>query len=454
MRESESPLRQAEAEIHPQRPRELAMSAAWHGALTRAFETTDGARIDVIFHGHWSHGFGPDFVDAMIESANAGLQNGAVEIHTKSSDWYRHGHHLDPRYNTVVLHVVSIVDVAETRRADGKLIPTAVLNIPDAVLFGIDQRLPDIWSELGGSVCADDLARREPERIRNAILRLGDIRLNDRVQRHEGALATEPASSIMLRALFDAFGFSENRLPMMELADALIRHGIRDRLHSVSPADRFDYAATLLLGLSGFLPMSPPDGHVSLLDPAHLHWIEARWHSLAPDLYETPLSPTRWTRARTRPANHPVARLVTAATMLATTGGDPFGVLIEGLRCGADLSQSFRTLCSAEGRPALGAARSVAITASVILPVALAYARDIGDPELEDAASRAWASLPTSEWSRPAKRALAQAAGTAPIKRLGERGIQGLLHLDRALCTPRRCYECPIAAEVVRDRQS
>ena len=454
MRESGSPLQESEAEFHPQRPRELAMSAAWHGALTRTFETIDGDRIDVVFHGHWSHGFGPDFADAMIDSASAGLQTGAVEIHTRSSDWYRHGHHLDPRYNTVVLHVVSIVDGDETRRADGKLVPTAVLNVPDAVLFGIDQRLPAIWSELGGSVCADELARREPERIRKAILRLGDVRLDDRVRRHEGALATTPASSIMLRALFDAFGFSENRLPMTELADALIRHEIGLRLQSVSSADRFDYAAALLLGLSGFLPMSPPDAHVSHLEPAHARRIEARLHSLAHELQETPIAPTQWTRARTRPANHPVARLVTAATMLAATGGDPFGVLIEELRCGADLPRSFRTLCSAEGRPGLGSARAVAITASVILPIALAHARDIGDPELEDAASRSWAALPASEWSRPARRALAQAAGTAPIKRLGERGIQGLLHLDRALCTPRRCYECPIAAEVVRDRQS
>lgn len=429
------------------------MSAAWHGALMRSFKTTGGARIDVVFHGHWSHGFGPDFNDAILDDGNGGLQSGAVEIHTKSSDWYGHGHHLDPRYNSVVLHIVSIIDTAETRRADGKLVPTAILNVPDAVLFAIDQRLPEIWSELGGSVCAEDLARREPERIRNAILRLGDVRLNDRVQRHEGAMALEHPSSIMLRALFDAFGFSENRPPMIELANALIRHGIGNRLAAVPTADRFDVAAAFLLGLSGFLPMSPRDADVSLLEPDRIRLVEDRWRTIAPGIDEAPIAPTRWTRARTRPANHPVARLVTAATLLDATAGDPFGVLIEELRRGDDVARSFRMLCSAARRPALGAGRAVAIASSVILPIALAYARDIGDPELEDAASRAWAALPPSEWSRPAKRALAQAAGAAPIRHLGERGMQGLLHLDPALCTPRRCYECPIAAEVVRDRQ-
>ncbi len=446
-------LRAIEEEQRAQRPRELAMSAAWHGGLTRTIETIDGARIQVVFHGHWSHGFGPDFTDAMMDAGNGDLYTGAVEIHTKSSDWYGHGHHTDPRYDTVVLHIVSIVDTRETRRADGKLVPTAILNVPDAVLFAIDQRLPDIWKELGGSVCAEDVALREPERIRSALLRLGDVRLNLRAQRIESALAREHASPIALRALFDAFGFSENRPPMTELADTLIRHGVQSRMQSLDPPERFDHAAALLFGLSGFLPMAPRDAHVSLLDPDQIHRIETRWRALAPQLGETPIPPTRWTRARTRPANHPVARLATAATMLDATVGDPFGVLIEEIRSGADLVRSFRSLCSAERRPALGAARAVAITSSVILPIALADARDIGDPELEDAASRAWAVLPASEWSRPDKRALVQAAGAAPLKSLGERGIQGLLHLDRALCTPRRCYECPIAAEVVRDRQ-
>jgi len=444
---------QLDPERHSQRPRELAMSAAWHGGLARSVETIDGSRIDVVFHGHWSHGFGPDFSDALIDFGDGLLESGAVEIHTRSSDWNLHGHHVDPRYNSVILHIVSKSDSSETRRADGKIVSTAILNVPDAVLFAIDQRLPEIWTDLGGPVCAEDVALRHPDRIRNAILRLGDRRLNDRVGRYEGELVREPASEIMLRALFDAFGYSENRPPMVELADMLIRLVIRDRIRMVIPRDRFAFAASLLLGLSGFLPISPQDAHFSGLDRDQLLEIESRWQVISPQLGEAPIAATRWTRARTRPANHPVARLVAAATLLDVTAGDPFRVLIDEIRSGADLPQSFRSLCSSECRRPLGQARAVAITGSVILPIALAHARHIGDADLEDAASRSWATLPTSEWSRPAKRALTQAAGAAPVNKLGERGIQGLLHLDRMLCTPRRCFECPIAAEVVRDHQ-
>ncbi|HEV2072935.1 MAG TPA: DUF2851 domain-containing protein, partial [Thermomicrobiales bacterium] len=83
---------------------------------------------------------------------------------------------------------------------------------------------------------------------------------------------------------------------------------------------------------------------------------------------------------------------------------------------------------------------------------ALAWAAHSEDAGLEDAASQAWVSLTHAEWTRPAKRALRQVTGGPSLRDLGERGHQGLLHLDRTLCTPGRCYECPIAAEVIRDQ--
>ena len=97
--------------------------------------------------------------------------------------------------------------------ADGKLVPVAVLTISDEVLFQIDARLPEIWSRLGGSVCADGLAISAPQRLRRAIHHLGDTRLNERVTRFEGELTVSPPNDILLLAIFDAFGYSENRSP-------------------------------------------------------------------------------------------------------------------------------------------------------------------------------------------------------------------------------------------------
>lgn len=426
------------------------MSAAWNGGLTRSLVTTTGDRCEVIYGGAWSHGFGPDFTGAMIDCGPSGVRTGDVEIHIDAADWGRHGHHLDPRYNGVILHVVARHDGRETRRADGATVPIAILDVPDAALFAIDQELPDIWSTLGHSVCAGDLALREPARLRAAFLHLGDRRFDERVSCYQGELAIDPLPTLMLRGLFDAFGYSENRVPMRTLFDMLHESALLGEIPLLSGSSPLSGTTALLLGAAGFLPLSPGDAHFAGLEADDVVAIEWAWRR-QPSL--TPLPATAWTRARTRPANHPAARLVQLARLLSATGGDPSGRLLQAIRDGGDVAVDLRALTSTNERAGLGAARATAIAASVVLPVAMAHAHHRDHHDLEDATARAWAALPRSEWSRPARRGLQQAVGDAPIERLGERAIQGLIHLDRHLCAPRRCYECPVAAEVIRDRQ-
>jgi len=241
---------------------------------------------------------------------------------------------------------------------------------------------------------------------------------------------------------------------MVAVAERLILSGVKERWKpgtATGPRDVWPMA--MVLGSAGFLPMSPADAHMSGLPPTTLETVETAWLEIGNGIGDEPVPATAWSRARTRPANHPVARLLCAARLLAQTGGDPLSVLVERVRQRSDVPAVIRELCSIPGGPAIGQGRAVSVAANVVLPLALAFSRHVGDTELEDAASEAWARLPASEWSRPAKRARHQAVGDARVDRLGERGIQGLLELDRHLCTPRRCFECPIAAEVIRDRQ-
>ena len=54
---------------------------------------------------------------------------GNIEIHQQSSEWERHGHHLDSNYDSVILHVASEID-ASVRRSDGETIPQLELHCP------------------------------------------------------------------------------------------------------------------------------------------------------------------------------------------------------------------------------------------------------------------------------------------------------------------------------------
>jgi len=435
--------------------RELALAAAWHGGMLNDLQTADGRMWRVVHRGNWSHGFGPDFTGAILEVDGRELVCGDVEIHLAASDWTHHRHHLDPAYNQVVLHVVTKPDLSETRLANGRTVPLGVVSLPDDVLFAIDRALPGIWPELGASVCAGHVAAAEPQRIRAALHWLGDQRFQQRVTRFGGELEVDSLTNVMLRGIFDAMGYARNRGPIGLLFNTLQQTGTLDWWQADPGRWREDDALGLILGTAGFLPLSPLEANLAGIQPEQVPFIEASWRDRCSHLANCSLPATSWDRARSRPANHPVTRLASLARLLQATGGDPTPILIAALRQNDNCRDLLRNVSSSTvtgmGRP-----RATALVATVVLPLCMAWAQRQEDVELEDNITRLWVDLPRSEWSRPALRAKSQVAGDVPLGPLGERALQGLLHLDRDLCSPRRCFECPVAAEVIaaarRDR--
>lgn len=74
---------------------------------------------------------GPDFFNAKLK-IDGTLWVGNVEVHSLSSDWFRHGHDRDRAYDSVILHVAGKVD-ADIVRPGGEPLPQLQLNCPDAV---------------------------------------------------------------------------------------------------------------------------------------------------------------------------------------------------------------------------------------------------------------------------------------------------------------------------------
>jgi hypothetical protein len=426
---------------------EIAISQAWHDrTIPDNLTTTDGRAVRVIHRGIWTHGLGPDFRDAMIEFDDQTLVTGSVEIHRQTSGWRDHGHDVDPKYNDVVLHVVLHHDISEARRADGAIVPAVV--IPTELVTTTNHQAHE-WTRFGGSVCAEDLAVRSPEIVRSVIWRLGDIRLAAKSARLEARLSAIEPAEVLYQEIWDGLGFSANREPMRMVASTLSIAAVERTLSTVPVASRLAVCRGLLFGVAGFLPLAPGDAGFAHLSPDDGDRAEEAWRVHGSPWRHETLSPLAWTRARVRPANHPVRRLAAGAALIANATGGLAPTLLDEIRSGGDPAHLLQKFSASPSEVMLGEDRAYAIVANGLIPFALALAEHTGDVKLSEVASQNWELLPSAGRNEVTRRALRQVAGAARLPSFGSRGEQGLIHLDSTLCGPRRCRECPIAALVV-----
>ncbi len=426
-------------------PHEITLSAAWHAELiARDLETTDGQSVQVIHRGTWSHGLGPDFADALLLFNGRELRAGSVEVHLHTRGWRDHGHHLDPRYGQVILHIVGQHDGRETRRLDGAIIPVVAVGPPSAYPS------PDFttweWDRVGGEVCAAQSVATNAAGLRGILLSLGDLRLATRVARVEARLQSEPPAEVLWQDLLDGFGFSRNREPMRAVGLALPIAALEDVMR-LSPGLSLATARGALLGVGGFLPLSPAESPTNALTSEEIVALESAWRGRGTPFHENQLRPSAWQLARVRPTNHPVVRLISAANMVAASlaRGGLLATLLEQLTSN-DPVRGFQVLTTSRSTGGIGLDRAIDMLASSVIPFALALAELSGDESLADAAARLWERLPAPTPNEITRRAARQLAGGAPIGKIGARGAQGLIQLDTTLCRPRRCFECPIAA--------
>lgn len=91
-----------------------------------AFHLMNGNPLEICQPGIWNKaGSGPDFQLAKIRFDGL-TWFGSIEFHLKSSDWYKHQHHIDLAYENVILHVVYEYD--QPVYVHQRLLPTLELK--------------------------------------------------------------------------------------------------------------------------------------------------------------------------------------------------------------------------------------------------------------------------------------------------------------------------------------
>ena len=261
--------------------------------------TTAGEAVTVLRPGFHNTDAGPDFLSARLQLGEVEW-NGAVEIHLRASDWHRHQHQHDAKYDQVVLHVVLHAD-EPVRRTNGSAVPALVLDgrlAPElvgryeALLAAPPEALP----------CAA-LLPQMPDIVRTMMV---ERTLLERVEQKAAVLTALHQhlggdwEAAAYHALMGAFGFKKNTEPLQRLAKALPLAVLRRHRH-----DRRQLEA-LLFGQAGFLAESEEVAHdLFIADLRTEYQFLAHKYQLAP----AALAAHDWNFLRLRPANFPLVRL-------------------------------------------------------------------------------------------------------------------------------------------------
>ncbi len=199
--------------------REALLQYIWQNLLfeVRNLRTGDGRELRIEYQGELNQGDGPDFKKAKLQIDDL-LFYGDIELHVDSSFWYTHRHHEDKAYNSVILHVVTDSDTAPVKREDGTLVPTLDLNpcLTESKLSLLRQkyqknRLP----------CAGQLSSVNRDKIQlqfeHARKLYFDYRTNQIMRYYDTSRNPFSAWKYMTAtAIFEGFGFSNNREPMIK----------------------------------------------------------------------------------------------------------------------------------------------------------------------------------------------------------------------------------------------
>mgnify|MGYP000960081850 CR=1 FL=1 len=413
----------------------------------RSLLDTEGEPVTVIYPGRPNDSRGGDFRDAVVASANANRQ-GCIEVHTKASGWEAHGHHRDPAYNQVVLHVAMEMDrPGQTLLQNGKSIPTVILKQPAApepgpavLVRGLPcQRLSHRWSR---------------EKLALTLDRAGDLRLQEKAARFLNELANTGPDQVLYRGILEALGYIKNKEPFVRLAAQAPLKIVEEKIRKSREKDISETIQALLLGTAGLLPSQ----RRVICGDSYTEHLEQIWLGMP---HQNSLSFREWELFKVRPANNPVRRIIAVSYLILRYLNSGWLVFFSDALRRASPERFQKELEAALevkaegywaghfdfGRPLpaspvlLGRERAAVIAINVILPFFLAWSRLIEEPVLYIKVREVYRHYPRLE-SNSIERHMLQQLSAESYRPDSASRQQGLIQIYQKLCTRGKCEKC------------
>ncbi len=403
--------------------------------------THSGDTLKVIHPGYPHHNAGPDFKEAILQ-INGLIWSGDVEIHIKSSDWLRHRHQNDEKYNSVILHVVYQHDIDIYYQHDEKIVTFVLENIiPETIM-------DNYYAFLSSSTtvrCADYLKERSSELIDNYLHRLAHERLLIKQKELQEILKRYHYDwyELLFHLLTINFGFKANNVAFELLAKSLPYKHILE----CSCAKLQTYA--LIFGQAGML-----DEDIEADD--YYQNLQMEYYYLRNKFRLTPIHVKNWNLLRLRPSNFPCIRLAQLSEVIHYAPELFYAILTNANL--AQIEAFFQRVPhgywnthyqfgkkSKKHSCQLGRSAWQLIVINTIVPVLYAYGTHLGNNVYQEKAIELLKAFPFEHNFISSKM---KNSGFPAESALFS---QGLLHLSKEYCTKNRCLECMIGRDIIND---
>lgn len=418
---------------------EKLMQYIWQHQLidTQHLVTIDGKRVQVIDAGRLNRDAGPDFFNAKIRIDGC-MWVGNIEIHYRASDWRRHNHHTDKAYDSVILHIVEVDDMAVSR-TNGEVIPQLVMRA-SPTLRGDYQKLVDNAPLLS---CGERIPSIDPFLITDWLNSLALERLQSKSERIESWLDLYKGNweEVCYVTLSRNMGFGINSDAFERLARSLPLSFMQKH------ADNLFQIEAFLLGQAGLLADTRNDDN-------YYTRLKGEYAFLQNKFGLTSLPEEAWKFFRLRPQNFPHRRLAMLAQYIYG------GFSLFARLCQADTIEQMRALfqvqlsgywdthytfdaTSPASTSVLGNPAIDIILINTVAPLLYTYGIHTVDTRYTDRAQWVWESL------RPEQNNIIRRFAAAGIEARSALESQAVIQLHNEYCQNKKCLYCRIGHKLL-----
>jgi len=400
--------------------------------------TEEGVSFEVIDPGMDNSNAGPDFFNAKIRMEDK-TWVGNIEIHTVSSDWYKHQHNKDKAYDSVILHIAETIDADEICDTTGRAVPQWKMKIPERIregylfLLNNDASVPCLGkisniSEIYLSDWKNALLVERLEHKTNALLRLLQEHKND-------------WNEVFYITLTRNFGFGINNDAFERLAKSLPLKIIQKHQNSITQVE------ALFLGQAGLLedPESEDEYFIEL---------QKEYAFLRKKYKLNPLDSHIFKNLRIRPNNFPHIKIVQLAGIIRNKQGlfsnvlsfselEPFYSLFISETADYWLTHYRFGKASVKRTKNLGLSAIQLLIINTVVPVFFAYGKSKNSEIYSEHALRLLESL------KPESNSIITLFSRAGIQIQNACDSQAIIQLKREYCEQKKCIYCRIGHQLL-----